>query len=435
MAFVFVRHMTPPRVRVTISSDLILEPSVFSGTLATEGEEYRINPSLKFKYAALIQNKQALPVDVTYRVEIDDQPVEEKTETIVLRSINDCPRMIVDGKSVTDLRFMFAAYVNEQHPFVEKVLREALDEGIVDSFSGYQSGETEDVYGQVYALWKALSKRDVRYSNITATAAASEKVYSQHVRLIDESINNAQANCVDGSVLFASLLRKVGIEPYLVLIPGHCYVAFQVDKQGKEIAALETTLIGASLEGDAKEVDELSDVVDEDEVKEASWVTFSAAFVVGRDNFQKHVEKTEGQRKSPATSSSRWPMRGDMASCRSRSGRTPSSPRSPPPRIRRTTIPSQIGDEFRMAKRPSTSAAYQYHQSSFTLLIRRRYSPKRPNKLRLMSSQEDGSGTASIVTIYSELTDRLSLALKFIHTPRIGASRDRRTVPWTSGCP
>ena len=32
---------------------------------------------------------------------------------------------------------MFAANVNEQHPFVEKVLREALDEGIVDSFSGY----------------------------------------------------------------------------------------------------------------------------------------------------------------------------------------------------------------------------------------------------------------------------------------------------------
>jgi hypothetical protein len=72
-------------VRVTISSDLILEPSVFSGTLALGGEEYRINPSLKFKYASLIQNKQALPVAVTYRVEIEGQPVEEKTETIILR--------------------------------------------------------------------------------------------------------------------------------------------------------------------------------------------------------------------------------------------------------------------------------------------------------------------------------------------------------------
>ncbi len=77
----------------------------------------------------------------------------------------------------------------------------------------------------------------------------------------------------------------------LVLIPGHCYVAFQADKHGKNIAALETTLIGASVEGDAKEVDELSDVVDDDEVEEASWVTFTAAFNVGHVNLEKHAEK------------------------------------------------------------------------------------------------------------------------------------------------
>ena len=39
------------------------------------------------------------------------------------------------------------------------------------------------------------------------------------MRLIDESINNGQANCVDGSVLFASLLRKIDIEPVLVSLP------------------------------------------------------------------------------------------------------------------------------------------------------------------------------------------------------------------------
>jgi hypothetical protein len=79
-------------VRVTISSDLILEPSVFLGTLPTQGEEYRINPNLKFKYATLIQNKQALPVDVTYRVEIGEQPVEEKT-----RRSSSAPSTIVRG--------------------------------------------------------------------------------------------------------------------------------------------------------------------------------------------------------------------------------------------------------------------------------------------------------------------------------------------------
>src|SRR5262249_49768912 len=108
----------------------------------------------------------------------------------------------------------------------------------------------------------------------------------------------AQANCVDGSVLFASLLRKVGIEPYLVLIPGHCYVAFQVDKEGKEIAALETTLIGASLEGDAKKVEELSDVVEDDEKKEASGATSTAESLVGPHNLAKHSEKLTDKKES-----------------------------------------------------------------------------------------------------------------------------------------
>ena len=83
----------------------------------------------------------------------------------------------------------------------------------------------------------------MRYSDITTTAAESESVYCQHVRLLDETINNNQANCVDGSVLFASVLRKVGIEAYLVMVPRHCYLAFALDEKGEKIVALETTLM------------------------------------------------------------------------------------------------------------------------------------------------------------------------------------------------
>ena len=88
----------------------------------------------------------------------------------------------------TDISFMFAAYVNEQHPFVDKMLREALDYGIVDSFTGYQSDDPAEVYRQVYALWHALSQRDVRYSNIT-TSAAETRAVSQPARAADRRID------------------------------------------------------------------------------------------------------------------------------------------------------------------------------------------------------------------------------------------------------
>src|SRR6185503_5020189 len=102
-------------------------------------------------------------------------------------------------------------------------------------------------------------------------------VNSQHVRMIDESINNAQANCVDGSVLLASLLRKIGIEPMLVMVPGHCYLAFHLDEEGKEVAALETTLLGSSVTGDATAIDGVEEVVGKAWIEKNSWRTFTAA--------------------------------------------------------------------------------------------------------------------------------------------------------------
>jgi hypothetical protein len=131
----------------------------------------------------------------------------------------------------------------------------------------------------------------VRYSNITASVADSKTVGSQHIRLIDESINNAQANCVDGSVLLASLLRKVDIEPFLVHVPGHCYLAFCLDEKGEQIVGLETTLIGSTIDGDAAKVSGLEEVVDEEGQAENSWKTFAAAVAMGTANLKEHAQE------------------------------------------------------------------------------------------------------------------------------------------------
>jgi len=276
-------------VTVTISCDAIMEPSTFSGTLAEGGTTYTIYPKIKYKYDALAKRSQPGPITVTYEVELGDENAEEQTETLTLRSINDCPFTIVEEDGNVDVCFMFAAYVNEQHPYVDKILREALNTKIVDSFTGYQSKDKAEVYRQVYALWHALSQRDLRYSDITTSSAESDSVSSQHVRLIDESINNAQANCVDGSVLLASLLRKVGIEPVLVMVPGHCYLAFYLDPEGKELAALETTLLGSAGDDEPTAIPGVEDVVGEDWADKNSWKTFTAALAIGAADLKKNA--------------------------------------------------------------------------------------------------------------------------------------------------
>jgi hypothetical protein len=119
---------------------------------------------------------------------------------------------------------MFAAYVNENHPWVDAVRLEALQTGLVRNFTDYQAGDPKEVIRQVFAIWNVLQRRGICYSSATTPSAYSGIVYCQNVRLFDESITYKQANCVDGSVLMAAILAKIGLLSYLVVVPGHMFV-------------------------------------------------------------------------------------------------------------------------------------------------------------------------------------------------------------------
>lgn len=279
------------QVEITIECNEFLESSKYSGRLAKQGETYSIYPKVKYRFDKLSECSQATPATVTFRVKYENGEVEEKSANVTFRSINDCALKVVVGEQVIDTSFSFATYVNEQHPFMDKLLREALDIGVVDSFTGYQSGSDEEVLRQVYAIWDLMVARDVRYSSITTTAADSDDVLSQNVRLLEDTVNNQQANCADGSVLMVSLLRKIDIESNLILVPGHCYMGFYLDKAKTKFLALETTLIGSEVD-EPEEVDELiENSVDEELRGDISWPSFIKAIEVATSNLIESKDK------------------------------------------------------------------------------------------------------------------------------------------------
>lgn len=245
-------------VRVTVDVGDIGRTSVYEGVLPRGGSSYAVFPKVKYDYAALLDTRQQRPVDVTVRVDLDGTAVGESTETCMLRSINDCPLgMSFEGPSqrhIRDLAYMFAAYVNEDHPWIEGLLKEALQKGIVERFFVTPQTSPDAIVAQVYAVWSVLRGRGVKYSNITATPGGRGCVACQHVRFVDDSIRHSQANCADGSVLLASVLRKIGVQPYLIYVPGHMYLAFALSETERPVAdgharlthlfGIETTIIG-----------------------------------------------------------------------------------------------------------------------------------------------------------------------------------------------
>lgn len=243
---------TQPNTKVSlrIEIDQIAEPTSVEESLSKPGE-YLLLPKIRYRYDALTRLSQPITVNVTWTVGENGAPAASKTDAIRVRSVNDVPYAF-KKQNGTDahIDWMFAAFVNEDHPGIDVLLRDALKTHKVRAFVGYQ-GTPQDVLKQVDAIWTALQRRGIRYSSITTTSGESEKVYSQHVRFLSESVRNTQANCIDGTVLLASILRKIDIDPVIVLVPGHAFLGFYTQRNKQGLAFLETTMIGNSKLGPA----------------------------------------------------------------------------------------------------------------------------------------------------------------------------------------
>lgn len=235
-------------VRIELAETPFYARSVSTFVLPKERTEYIIYPDILWRYNALRDNEQAEPISVVANVEVDGKDLGQKVRTFSVRSINECllgfNKQLPDGRTrYVSTRLFYAAYVNEENPLIDKVLREALNTRIIRRFLGYQS-TPEMVDKQVYALWYVLQKRNFKYSSVSYSSLSSNVVYAQRVRTFEDALNSSQINCVDGSVLFASLLRAINITPVLVQMPGHMFVGYYTDSAKKNLTFLETTMIG-----------------------------------------------------------------------------------------------------------------------------------------------------------------------------------------------
>jgi hypothetical protein len=285
------------KITVEISGDAWIKPSKIQVRVDDdpEGETIYVQPKVIYDYDLLSQVRQQRPTNVTFKVTVDGKQLGEKTETLILHELNDCPFLVDNGEeeAPTDLTWMFAAYVNENHPWIDSLLKDALHSGLVDSFTGYQSGDKDVVLSQVFAIWHTLQRRGIKYSDIT-TNPGSKHVYSQTVRCVEDTVDATQANCVDGSVLMASVLRKIGLNVHLVMVPGHCYLAFDTNADGDETLGLETTMLGND---NLKPLKALAKMPEQARKKEfnASLKTFQSALAIGTEDFENNSEKFDSE--------------------------------------------------------------------------------------------------------------------------------------------
>jgi hypothetical protein len=237
-------------VRVVV--DEVAEPTEETFRLDAPGE-YVLYPKLRYRWDRLRQVGQPTPVTVNWALALDGVPAGSQSRVVRLRATQDVPWAVIGERGPEFLGWVFTAFVTEDAPWIDELLGQAFKGQREVRPIGYQGSEA-DVMAQVAVVYEYLRARGVKYSSITTHSAsgATEKVRSQFVRFPSESIRTSQANCVDGSVLMASVLRKIDIDAYIVTGPGHAMLGFstkrgvKADEFLKHFWVVETTAVGSA---------------------------------------------------------------------------------------------------------------------------------------------------------------------------------------------
>jgi hypothetical protein len=149
-----------------------------------------------------------------------------------------------DTGQLVDLTHYYGARVTPYAEALQERVRRAADLSDGGMMAGYQK-DPDAFTRQVAALYQALREAGITYVNSVIDYGAPAGQATQRTRLPRESLALKSANCIDGTVLMASLLEGASLNPGVVLVPGHAFVGWQTwDDDSAEWRFLETTLIG-----------------------------------------------------------------------------------------------------------------------------------------------------------------------------------------------
>jgi len=179
--------------------------------------------------------------------DLDGKVELHKSEPIWLLSRNSAPLYVRDPATGewNNLTRYLGAFVTPNAPSIMKFLRKAAARHPQKQLFGYQP--ERDVETQVRAIYEALKEdANITYVNSTINFNPEQSARTQRVRLPRQSLEEEQANCIDGTLLFASLLEATSLNPALVIIPGHVLVGWETNKGSGQWEYLETTKIGDS---------------------------------------------------------------------------------------------------------------------------------------------------------------------------------------------
>ncbi|MFA4946240.1 MAG: hypothetical protein WC607_01725 [Candidatus Micrarchaeia archaeon] len=214
-----------------------------------ENEVRSLDFTLTFKNK-FYDNREFQPVTVRYAAEKDGTTIYTETQAA---NVTSGTQMIFGGVVENEtffFPFVAVQWVTPNDPCIEGVISAAKELMPGRAFSDYQgyAGKSDEekaalTMEQAKAVYDTLQAHGMSYVNSVGTFG-DPTLFSQNVRLPHESLATKNANCIDGTVLYAAVFEKIGLEPIIIIVPGHAFVAVRNDRNSSSVTFIETTATG-----------------------------------------------------------------------------------------------------------------------------------------------------------------------------------------------
>jgi hypothetical protein len=167
-----------------------------------------------------------------------------QTCPVYLHSVSD----LYWGKKFANAQFI-ARWVTPHDPAViQRVAsaRKYVPRGRLAGHDLPRGNSTADVAAQVrseaQAVFEAMRHLGISYVDSMYTFGNFTS-QAERVRLPRETLGSSSANCIDVSVAFVSAMENLGIDPVIVIVPGHAFTGVRLAPESRRTLYLDLTVL------------------------------------------------------------------------------------------------------------------------------------------------------------------------------------------------
>jgi hypothetical protein len=237
-------NTSPQPLVETVSAEIPVWSRKSVQTVNLEPNETRtiqLNPEL---LPEAFENGEIRPATLEVRAGVFGTALDyDETHPVYLHSASD----FFWGDKFANAQFI-ARWVTPHDPAVQQLVSSARNYVRRGRLAGYAlpgnsapavAAQVEDEARGVFEAMKHLGLSYVdsisTYGNFASKA--------ERVRLPRETLSMNGANCIDMSVAFASAMENLGMEPVIVLVPGHAFTGVRLARGSSQILYLDLTVL------------------------------------------------------------------------------------------------------------------------------------------------------------------------------------------------